>query len=204
MTGGQIKKPLLGIFSRVDQTKYQWLIESAHSSVPDIRPVHIANDSGQNFREEVPKCTIAILYHTVNRGRLNLTNIKDSLYDNELQILHDMLGKENVIVVIDDLEDSNSAEKDRILNEQPSLRRLARDVFLFSTKEKERIPLGNQKKKKIPDPKVEQLIKIIKDHHQRKQCYMNVPCAIGTMVIGIVFLLLFAGVLIYSCKIPLH
>ncbi|XP_031749280.1 uncharacterized protein LOC116407663 [Xenopus tropicalis] len=208
MTGGQIKKPLLGIFSRDDQTNYQWLIDSAYSAVPDIRLVYIGNDSGQIFREEVHKCTFAILYHTLTRGRINITNVTDSLYDVELKYLNDILGKDNVIVVIDDLEDSSSAEKDRILNQQKSLGNLARDVFLFSAMEKERLPLGTQQKKKkkvIPDPKVKQLIKILKDHHhQRKHCDMSVPCTIGIAVTAIVFVLLFVGILIYSCKIPLR
>ncbi|OCT61902.1 hypothetical protein XELAEV_18047934mg [Xenopus laevis] len=108
MSGEQIKTPLLGIFSRDAQTNYQWLIDSAYSVGPDIRPVHIANDRGQNFREEVEKCTFAILYHTANRGRINITNVMDSLYDDELEYLCSRLGKEKVIVVIDDLEDSRT------------------------------------------------------------------------------------------------
>ncbi|XP_041432972.1 uncharacterized protein LOC108701744 isoform X2 [Xenopus laevis] len=170
MAGFQTKQPLLGIFSRNDQPKYQWLIDSAYSAVPDIRPVHITNDSGEDFRKMVHKCTFAILYHTLTRGRMNITNVTDSLYDVELQYLHDILGKENVIVVIDDLDDSSPGEKDRILKEQSRIGHLARDLFLFSTTEKERIPLCNQQKNVILDPKVAHLMKIIKDHQRRRQC----------------------------------
>uniref|UniRef100_A0A803JNC5 Uncharacterized LOC100487313 n=1 Tax=Xenopus tropicalis TaxID=8364 RepID=A0A803JNC5_XENTR len=173
MAGFQRKTPLLGIFSRDDQANYQWLIDSAYSAVPDIRLVYIANDSGETFREEVHKCTFAILYHTATRGRINITNVTDSLYDVELQYLYNILGKENVVVVIDDLEDS-SVEKDRILESQPRLGHLARDVFLFSVEEKERIPLFNQQKNVIFDPKVAQLIRLIKDHQQRRQCNVSV------------------------------
>ncbi|KAE8578361.1 hypothetical protein XENTR_v10023483 [Xenopus tropicalis] len=202
MAGFQRKTPLLGIFSRDDQANYQWLIDSAYSAVPDIRLVYIANDSGETFREEVHKCTFAILYHTATRGRINITNVTDSLYDVELQYLYNILGKENVVVVIDDLEDS-SVEKDRILESQPRLGHLARDVFLFSVEEKERIPLFNQQKNVIFDPKVAQLIRLIKDHQQRRQCNISAQCKVGIILIAIAIVFLIIGVLIYTGQIPL-
>eukprot|EP00079_Xenopus_tropicalis_P030702 XP_012826891.1 PREDICTED: uncharacterized protein LOC100487313 [Xenopus tropicalis] len=202
MAGFQRKTPLLGIFSRDDQANYQWLIDSAYSAVPDIRLVYIANDSGETFREEVHKCTFAILYHTATRGRINITNVTDSLYDVELQYLYNILGKENVVVVIDDLEDS-SVEKDRILESQPRLGHLARDVFLFSIEEKERIPLFNQQKNVIFDPKVAQLIRLIKDHQQRRQCNISAQCKVGIILIAIAIVFLIIGVLIYTGQIPL-
>ncbi|OCT61900.1 hypothetical protein XELAEV_18047933mg [Xenopus laevis] len=193
------KKPLLGIFSRDNQTNYQWLIDLAHPAVPDIRPMHIAND--EDFREEVHKCTVAILYHTVTKERINITNVMDSLYDDELQYLYKVLGKKNVIVVIDDLEDSSSAEKDRILKAQPRIGHLARDVFLFSTLEKERIPLCNQQKNVTLDPKVAQLIRIIKDH-QRRKCDICHTCRVGVVFLLIAIVFLIFGVIIYTGQIP--
>ncbi|OCT64699.1 uncharacterized protein LOC108701743 [Xenopus laevis] len=198
-----IKKPLLGIFSRDDRSSYEWLINCLlkYSAVPDIRPVYIGNNSDENFHEAVRKCTFAILYHTRDRGRINITDVIDSMYDVQLDSLCTILGKENVIVVIDDLNDSSSAEKYRILEQQPSIGNLARDLFLFSTIEKERIPLGNAQKNVIPDPKVAHLVKIIKDHHQtRKDCSVNGPCKIGLIIVVIIFVFFIIGIIIYAAE----
>ncbi|XP_075037519.1 uncharacterized protein LOC142098579 [Mixophyes fleayi] len=132
-----IKKKTVAIFSREHQSCYEWLINFFLTTgiVKDVRPVHISNDY-QKFREEASKCNFAILYHSKNRGRINVTDVTDSLYDDELQHLNNQHGKKNVIVVIDDLEDSDNEKKIAILNTQPSIRELAQDLFLFSTSEK--------------------------------------------------------------------
>ncbi|KAE8578362.1 hypothetical protein XENTR_v10023484 [Xenopus tropicalis] len=199
-----IKKPLLGIFSRDHQANYEWLIDCLlkYSAVPDIRPVYIGNNTGLTFRDAVSKCTFAIVYHTLKRGRINITNVTDSLYDDELAYLCASLGKDNVIVVIDDLENISPDDRNRILEMQPSIGYLARDVFLFSTIEKERIPLGNPKKKNvIPDPKLAQLVDIIKGHHHtRKQCNINDPCKIGIIVAVVVIVSFVIAGLIYAAE----
>ncbi|CAH2308054.1 Hypothetical predicted protein [Pelobates cultripes] len=72
------------------------------------------------FMEDVSECKFGILYHTKNRGRINVTDVADSLYDEELKSMSDNLGKDNVLVVIDDLEDSSPQERNRILQNQPN------------------------------------------------------------------------------------
>ncbi|XP_073416780.1 uncharacterized protein [Dendrobates tinctorius] len=134
------QKVKVGIFSRAAESEYQWLktkLESL-SFVKSIQPYCISNNGLGEFSSNVSRCDFGILYHTKNRGRVNLTDVTDSLYDEELQELFKYLGKENVIVVIDDLTDSGEGRKTEILKGQPKLGSLAADVFLFSEDEKKR------------------------------------------------------------------
>ncbi|KAM4631600.1 uncharacterized protein O3C94_018236 [Discoglossus pictus] len=139
-------KMVVGIFSRESQVSYNWLI-SYLRTVPDVGgvlPVYISNSSSQIFREDAEKCSFAIIYHSKRRGRVNITDVTDSLYDYELKHLYNVQGKDKVLVVIDDLDDSGPGEKDHILQNQPSIGRLARALILFSEKEKTRVnPSGS-------------------------------------------------------------
>ncbi|XP_073416785.1 uncharacterized protein [Dendrobates tinctorius] len=128
----------VGIFSRSAESEYEWLTTrlKAESFVKSVQPCCITNNGFTQFSGYVSRCDFGILYHTQNRGRLNLTDVTDSLYDEELQYLSSRLGKENVIVVIDDLTDSGEERKTEILKGQPKLGSLAADVFLFSGEEK--------------------------------------------------------------------
>ncbi|KAM8962437.1 uncharacterized protein RCH25_037979 [Pelodytes ibericus] len=151
-----IKKHTVGIFSRDGDVNYRWLINLLQSVlfrdvVRDVRPTFISNNAIA-FRSEVSKCTFAILYHTQNRGRLNVTNVTDSLYDEELDMLNLMLGKEKVIVILDDLEDSSQDKKDKILKYQPDIRSKARELFLISVKEKESCHLNRDNPVWSEDP----------------------------------------------------
>ncbi|XP_071978148.1 uncharacterized protein [Engystomops pustulosus] len=128
---------LVGVCSREEVSCYQWLVVYllSLSAVRDVRTVTITNRF-QNFQDEVSKCDFAILYHSKRRGRLNITDVTDSLYDEELQHLSIVFGKKKVLVVLDDLENSSEEEKSRILSHQQSIQRLAQDLFLFSTEDK--------------------------------------------------------------------
>ncbi|KAG8548348.1 hypothetical protein GDO81_025684 [Engystomops pustulosus] len=97
----------------------------------DVHGVYITNNY-TDFYSEIRNCSFAILYHTKKHGRLNITDVTDSLYDEELRDLSEYLGKDKVIVVIDDLQKTDSSEKTRILENQPSIGRLATDLFLFN------------------------------------------------------------------------
>ncbi|XP_066433155.1 uncharacterized protein [Eleutherodactylus coqui] len=133
----QVTMTLVGIFSREDESCYQWLSDKLLEirNVRDVRSVIITNNS-LTFYEEASKCNFAILYHSKTRGRINVTDVNDSLYDLELQHLNTVHGRQNVLVVIDDLDSSNEEEKARILTFQPKIRDLAQDLFLFSSADK--------------------------------------------------------------------
>ncbi|KAM3916915.1 uncharacterized protein RB166_016081 [Leptodactylus fuscus] len=129
------------IFSRDDESSYQWLTSylSTIRYVLSIQSVYVTNNGMERFKKGTRKCTFAILYHTKRRGRVNITDVTDSLYDDELGYLSSVKGKENVIVVIDDLDDdgnNGNGHRTRILKNQPSLQRLVREVFCFTLSEK--------------------------------------------------------------------
>ncbi|KAM4698765.1 uncharacterized protein WCC33_014310 [Rhinophrynus dorsalis] len=130
--------PIIRIFSRCATESYDWLIHFLNETFKSfvICSFSITNNNGQELRHAVRNCTFAILYHSRKHGRVNITDVVDSLYDDELQHLSDSLGKKRVIVIVDDLNKSSREEKQRILNNQPKIGRLARDVFLFTTEEK--------------------------------------------------------------------
>ncbi|XP_068103329.1 uncharacterized protein [Hyperolius riggenbachi] len=105
--------------------------------IQDVRPCLISNNGYQKFKAEVSQCTFGILYHTKNRGRINITDVTDSLYDQELEHLSKQLGKDNVVVVVDDLEDSSDQEEKRIIKSQPSIREYAQQLLLISRADKD-------------------------------------------------------------------
>ncbi|OCT95731.1 hypothetical protein XELAEV_18013419mg [Xenopus laevis] len=134
------KKHKVGIFSRSAEDDYRWLhrfiLSEFSDYVQEVRPCYISNYGLMQFLEELSQCSVAILYHTKNRGRINITDVEGSLYDEELQYLAEELGKDRVMVVVDDLEDSSSDEKERILRSQGSIGKWASDLILISTAEK--------------------------------------------------------------------
>ncbi|XP_041434053.1 uncharacterized protein LOC121398805 [Xenopus laevis] len=134
------KKHKVGIFSRSAEDDYRWLhrfiLSEFSDYVQEVRPCYISNYGLMQFLEELSQCSVAILYHTKNRGRINITDVEGSLYDEELQYLAEELGRDRVMVVVDDLEDSSSDEKERILRSQGSIGKWASDLILISTAEK--------------------------------------------------------------------
>ncbi|XP_077306040.1 uncharacterized protein LOC143925339 [Lithobates pipiens] len=119
----------VGIFSRDDPTNYKWLTDFLCTFVRagDVTPVLISNWS----KIEPQKYTFTNLYHSRTRGRINVTDVTDALYNNELETLYKTLGKRKVIVVIDDLDNNSDEEKTRILMAQPTIHRMAHELFLF-------------------------------------------------------------------------
>ncbi|OCT55597.1 hypothetical protein XELAEV_18000442mg [Xenopus laevis] len=88
------KKHVVGIFSRDAQDAFGWLINFLLTipGVKDVRTVHISNTNYIDVMDEAYKCTFAILHHSKNRGRINVTNGTDTLYDRELADLSRCLG----------------------------------------------------------------------------------------------------------------
>ncbi|XP_063791149.1 uncharacterized protein LOC134945648 isoform X2 [Pseudophryne corroboree] len=151
----QPTKRVIGIFSRSDSSDYKWITQGLTSPmfkglVEETRAVYISNSDHQ-FIQAARGCDFAVLYHTKNRGRVNITNVTDSIYDEQLRHLSDSKGKENVVVVIDDLEKSDFEEKHRILLQQPDIMECSRDLILVTQSEKEQPRMVNQKLKWIKD-----------------------------------------------------
>ncbi|XP_077128127.1 uncharacterized protein LOC143784142 [Ranitomeya variabilis] len=129
---------VVGIFSREGDSSFSFLRDAllAEDSVRKVRSFTITNDGLCKFSEEVSRCDCAILYHSKNRGRLNITNVTDSLYDEEITDLSIKLGKDNVIVVADDLDSSSSEIRTKILQGQPLIGQMATGFFLISREDK--------------------------------------------------------------------
>ncbi|OCT64721.1 hypothetical protein XELAEV_18045818mg [Xenopus laevis] len=130
----------VSVFSRCAKNDYKWLVaqlrsEDFGSLVKEVHAVEISNDFS-HFVSALNNCTFAILYHSLNHGCLNITTDTDSLYDKHLEVLSQRLGKEKVIVILDDLKDSSSQEKKSILHEQPNTERYSEALLLFSETEK--------------------------------------------------------------------
>ncbi|XP_075034873.1 uncharacterized protein LOC142097155 isoform X2 [Mixophyes fleayi] len=134
----------VGIFSRSGENDYRWLLNSLKEDFP-VYIFHITNNNNLQFQQEVQRRRFVILYHTKNRGRVNITNVTDSLYDEEINVMSNIHGRDRVIVVIDDLDDSSDDAKTRILHNQPSLDKLTRDVFLFTGQDKEDVVILGRK-----------------------------------------------------------
>lgn len=128
-------RQVIGIFSRNAQQEYAWLA-SMLQRVGRVVPFSITNSNSQQFRQQVSQCSFAILYHSKTRGRVNIANVTDSLYDEELEYMSQVLGKSKVIVVADDMDDSGPKLVSSILSNQPSIAQLTRGLYLFTTKEK--------------------------------------------------------------------
>ncbi|KAM3917694.1 uncharacterized protein RB166_016643 isoform 2-T2 [Leptodactylus fuscus] len=161
-----IKQPVernlkISVFSRSAPSNYEWLVNWLKTTCmvgPDnIRRVCISNNSIR-FYTELPNCTFAILYHTLKQGALNISDSSSSLYDEELKELYQHLGKENVIVVVDDLPKTNSTEKKQILATQPSIGKLAGDLYLINEKKNNMETLENLKKAIMQGPQSEEFL----------------------------------------------
>ncbi|XP_073491560.1 uncharacterized protein [Aquarana catesbeiana] len=153
-----VRRRVVGIFSYSSPEDYLWITQGLESpmfrgSVEKTLSLIISNNinSRSKYREAVEKCDFAILYHTKNRGRINLTNVTDSLYDEEIKHMSLCKGRKNVIVVVDDLEKSGYEEKYCILDTQPDISKYAQDLILVSSKDKKNQQGINNKLQQILD-----------------------------------------------------
>uniref|UniRef100_A0A803K3P8 Uncharacterized LOC116407692 n=1 Tax=Xenopus tropicalis TaxID=8364 RepID=A0A803K3P8_XENTR len=134
------QKHSVRVFSRCAKSSYNWLLdllqnEDFGSLVKEVHAVEITNTLPK-FVSDANNCTFAILYHSLHHGHLSITDVPDSLYEEHLKDLSQRLGKEKVIVVLDDLKESSFQEKRRILQNQPSIGRYSQELLLFSETEK--------------------------------------------------------------------
>lgn len=73
-------------------------------------------------------------------------------------------GRNNVIVVVGDVEDSSNERKAFILREQPKLGEYASDVFLFNEFKDDKAPFEG--------PKIEDLKNTIKKRGKKQICWL--------------------------------
>ncbi|XP_066433747.1 uncharacterized protein [Eleutherodactylus coqui] len=169
-------KRVVGIFSREAPNSFRFLSDflKGEDCVTEVRSFSITNNGYQRLQEEASRCHFAILYHSKDRGRVNITDVTDSLYDEELRCLSQTLGKKNVLVVADDLDISSPELKMRILGSQPLIDEMAADFYLFSKTDKNSRNLLNEKLQKISS------------HIQRKDSNSNELMRSVLVVVGFV------------------
>ncbi|XP_073491468.1 uncharacterized protein [Aquarana catesbeiana] len=126
---------VIGIFSWSSVDEYNWL-SAALKTAGKVVPFCITKSNFREFRDQVSKCSFAILYHSKTRGRINITDITESLYDEEVKHMSQVLGRENVLVVVDNLDDGSDWVKNNILQSQTTIRDQTRDLYLFTREEK--------------------------------------------------------------------
>ncbi|KAM4632199.1 uncharacterized protein O3C94_018727 isoform 4-T4 [Discoglossus pictus] len=158
-------KRTVSIFSRSGAEEYKWLKELLSPYV-NVRNFYISNTNGRQFREEVSICDSAILYHSKKRGRVNITDVTDSLYDEELEYLSEKLGRARVLVIADDLDESGPDSKKIILHNQPSIGNLATELFVFTTED--------QKNKELMRRMIEPMCTILLGHDYKKHNYESI------------------------------
>ncbi|XP_073524051.1 uncharacterized protein [Phyllobates terribilis] len=190
---GRLTKPIIGIFSREGESQYSWLVNALipdpfRDNVPKFRPCFISNEGSQQFGEVASQCTFAILYHCNPRASTSATNVMGSLYDKELDHLSSRLGKKNVIVVIDDLDDSNESQKKLILENHLSIREQAQDLFLISNKEKSSY---EQNRQTMERAQVERKLQLLRDFvsklNTEQQVHIDESCVLGKGGFGTVY-----------------
>lgn len=88
----------VAVTSRAAEVNAQWLINHLRSPtyrglLGRVTYLPISNRNQAEWRSEMRGHSFSILYHSKNQGRINLTDVTDSLYDLELQELSETLGK---------------------------------------------------------------------------------------------------------------
>lgn len=128
-----LKLGTVGIFSRCPRTDYTWLQSLLKSPnlqdlVDDVTTFRIS-DKGI---EGIINCSFGVLYHRRRQGAVRIVEE----YDSEMDHLSATLGRFNVLVIMDDVENSSWKEKERILYSQPGIRRYARNLLLITKEDK--------------------------------------------------------------------
>ncbi|XP_075037513.1 uncharacterized protein LOC142098574 [Mixophyes fleayi] len=125
---------VVGISSRSSENDLKWLKTFIYSEFKTIivKYLPITNRNQYSWEEEVKKCNVVILYHTKNQGRINIVDIDGALYDKELTYMSNTLGRDKVLVVLDDVENASEDDRQRILEKQPSIQRLSSQFLIFT------------------------------------------------------------------------
>lgn len=126
---------MVGITTRSPANIIQWLkdflTEKFQDLILDVEHLPITNTNRYEWENNVNKYSVVILYHTRHQGRVNITDVDGGIYNEELNFLCHKLGREKVLVVLDDMEDTSEEVRQRILESQPSLTRLSSHLILL-------------------------------------------------------------------------
>lgn len=91
-------KSTVAIFSKSEESDYAWLSQQLSSVGLDVRSYKIS--SSNQPQETAFQCKLVILYHNMHDGKLRLTDAKDAMYHEELEMLSIKFGKRILNVFI--------------------------------------------------------------------------------------------------------
>ncbi|CAH2308185.1 Hypothetical predicted protein, partial [Pelobates cultripes] len=141
------EKQVVGISSLAPEYHLKWLMDLLQSDpfqeIVDVRYL-LMTEKRAGWKREADDCTVGILYHTMKCGRFEI-----SKYEEELKYLSKKLGKERVMVVIDDVEKGDDNETKKFIDNNQGILSLSTHFLL--------IPLNN--KEKAARDKLDQICK---------------------------------------------
>uniref|UniRef100_A0A4W3HAB9 Uncharacterized protein n=1 Tax=Callorhinchus milii TaxID=7868 RepID=A0A4W3HAB9_CALMI len=76
-----------------------------------------------------------VFHHSNRQGRMNITDVFDSLYDHILMYMSQKVGRESIIFIVDNVQDGQTAQ-DNIKVEQRTLSQSCNEIFIFQETEK--------------------------------------------------------------------
>ncbi|XP_043923662.1 uncharacterized protein LOC122798641 [Protopterus annectens] len=79
---------------------------------------------------------VHILYHSKCYGRINLTDVNDSLYDGYLKYLSERFGSSRILMIIDDL-DNPELTKQTVEKNQPTAVKCCEKIYYLKKEEEE-------------------------------------------------------------------
>uniref|UniRef100_A0A4W3HBM4 Uncharacterized protein n=1 Tax=Callorhinchus milii TaxID=7868 RepID=A0A4W3HBM4_CALMI len=71
-----------------------------------------------------------VFHHSALQGRMNITDVYDSLYDYILTYMSWRVGRESIIFIVDNVQDGKTTQ-DNIKVEQPTLIQCCNKIFIF-------------------------------------------------------------------------
>ncbi|XP_017952709.2 kinesin-like protein Klp98A [Xenopus tropicalis] len=137
---------VVGICSR-EPWSHQWIedllkTESFKKNIRDIQSIRISSDISQ-FQKDISKCTFCILYHSDKQGATEAANGLNALYNDELGTMFHIVGKQRIVMVMADLEDSSGRVKRRMQHTQANIMKLTCRLTLFNRGQIDSIIKGN-------------------------------------------------------------
>ncbi|CAI9596452.1 unnamed protein product [Staurois parvus] len=100
------KMKVLGITSRGPESDFSWLkcfVTQKYSDLFEVKYLPISDYNREEWEEDVRLCSAVILYHTEHQGEINITDVDGALYDSELYYMNNILGREKVLVMLDNI-----------------------------------------------------------------------------------------------------
>ncbi|MEE6527567.1 hypothetical protein FKM82_029022, partial [Ascaphus truei] len=125
------------IFYGSSEVHLQWLLQLL-STAPFQRKVKQVKflPIAQECRDDYASGSVAILYYTMLDGRIRETDNRFTLYEYLLRSLSVKLGREKVMVMVDDANDDDVEKGSRLLEFHPCIRECFSQLLTLSQEDK--------------------------------------------------------------------